>query len=839
VGDVRAWAGDKLVFYGQRLSLKLVPDWPLTSDRALQADQAADDVSTRPVAVLEGFRIGYRSLLAGAIGKPSDAFRESRTVFETGRRQMPRLPGPPYHFITRVTAVEGEGLTMRPGAEATFEYDIPRDAWYFDENGNRTMPFCVLLEAALQPCGWLSVYVGCPITSNVDIFFRNLDGVSMTVIGEIFPDSGTLWTRAKVTSVTRAAGMMLLSYKIDCNIGDRCVYRLNATFGYFPAEALAMQPGLPATDQQRAQLTAESLVTVDLLKRPERYFAGPLRLPGPILLMIDRISGYFSTVGESGSTRVRAEKDVDPSAWFFKAHFYSDPVQPGTLGLEMMLQALQFFIIHEDLGKEIDEPYFEPLALDAPVSWKYRGQVRPENKRIVTDMEMKSVEVHNDSVTVIADGSLWVDGVRCYEAKGIGMRVRSGRRARPVPSRVAETVFDPAVDRWVTDHRPSSTVPVMPGMARVDRLAAAALAYVQAAYPVAEGAPPWVIAGVDDVRHPGWLICDEPKSLRTEVTLFNARAIYRIEEVFASVELVDITGTGTPRRVSTGRVRIARRYDEPPRAWAPLADAVLAPSPYETSFMYWGPRLQLLRRLALGASGASAELDAAGADAPIGAIHPILLDGTLHGIPHDRLELWSTKIRPKQIGAPAKLAVRFFGPPPRQGAMRAEIRFAGFDGANAFPCFLIQIIDPEGRVWASMRHVEVLLRFGSTRIDRESLRPFLLERRHLERVGLSTFHDDRTELDPKDVKLMDGLPGSVAYTYGLDAHVPPDVRIIAIKDHVGQRAKIHPSRVRVDAGCTEAQCEEEPSTTFPVSIEEREGRIVVRDAGPPRARVPF
>ena len=29
---------------------------------------------------------------------------------------------------------------------------------------------------------------------------------------------------------------------------------------------------------------------------------------------------------------------VDPSAWFFKAHFYQDPVIPGSLGLESLLQ---------------------------------------------------------------------------------------------------------------------------------------------------------------------------------------------------------------------------------------------------------------------------------------------------------------------------------------------------------------------------------------------------------------------------------------------------------------------------------------------------------------------
>jgi 3-hydroxymyristoyl/3-hydroxydecanoyl-(acyl carrier protein) dehydratase len=835
VGDVRAWAGGKLVFQGRQLGLRLVPDWPLTSDRALLADAAAEEASPKPVAEIQGFRIGYGSLLAGALGKPSHAFREAGSLFETGQRQMPRLPGPPYHFITRVTAVEGEGLTMRPGAAATFEYDVPKDAWYFDENGNPTMPFCVLLEAALQPCGWLSVYVGCPVATKVDVLFRNLDGSPMTMTGEIPPESGTLRTHAKVTKVTRVSSVMLLSYEIECLVGDRRVCHVNAVFGYFPAEALAMQVGLPTTEQQKAQLTAESSFLVDFARRPERYFAGPLRLPGPILLMIDRVTGYFPAAGAAGKGRLRAEKDVDPTAWFFKAHFYSDPVQPGTLGLEMMLQLLQFFIIHEDLAKGIEEPYFEPLALDVPVSWHYRGQVRPENKHIVTDMEVTSIESRPDGVTVIADGSLWVDGVRCYEAKGMAMRARSGRRARPVPARVVESVLDPAVDRWVADHRPSSTVAVMPGMGMVDRLAGAALAYVRGFYPIAEGAPDWFVVAATDVRHHGFLVCDAPKRLRTEVTLLSARAVHRVDEVQTSVELYDVEESGNPRRVSTGRVRLARRFDEPPRAWAPLADAVPAPSPYESGIVYWGPRLRLLKRWSRGAHGASAELDAAGADAPIGAVHPILLDGALHAIPHDQLEGWSDKIRPKQMGVPVRDAARFFGPPPERGMMRAEIRLAGFDGATAFPVFLIQIIDPRGRVWATMRHVEMLLPFGHTRLDREHFRQFLVERRFLEGAGLSVFHDGRTELDPREVKRMDVMPGSVAFVYGLEPRAPLDLRVIAIKEHVGQRARIHPSRVRVDPGFEKAHCEELPSTIFPVIVEEHEGHIIVRDAPVPRA----
>src|SRR6202042_700620 len=107
-----------------------------------------------------------------------------------------------------------------------------------------------------------------------------------------------------------------------------------------------------------------------------------------------------------------------------------------------------------------------------------RGQVRPENKHIVSEVEIVSVEQKDGSVTVLANGSLWVDGVRCYEAKAIGVRVRGNRPALVLPPRVVDSTLDPAVDAWVTDHRPSYTVPVMPMMSMVDRLAGAALDHV-------------------------------------------------------------------------------------------------------------------------------------------------------------------------------------------------------------------------------------------------------------------------------------------------------------------------------------------------------------------------
>ena len=237
----------------------------------------------------------------------------------------------------------------------------------------------------------------------------------------------------------------------------------------------------------------------------------------------------------------------------------------------------------------------------------------------------------------------------------------------------------------------------------------------------------------------------------------------------------------------------------------------------------------MLRRLSLSGRGASADLDAAGAQAPIGAIHHILLDGALHGIPHDELERWSDKIKPGHMGVPVRLTAQFFGPPPTQGLVRAEVRFAGFDGANAFPTYLIQMIDPQGQVWAALRHVQMLIPFGHRALTKADRIPFLVQRRYQKGTGLSEFHADRTTLRAADVKRMDGLPGSVAHVYGLPRDEVIDARVIAIKDHVGQRAQVHPSAVQVDLERSEAWSDADPSKRYKVSVEQEGSDVTVRD----------
>lgn len=135
-----------------------------------------------------------------------------------GPTRVARLPSPPYHFISRIAHIDGPIGVMRGGARVVAEYDVPESVWYLDQNGARVMPFAVLLEAALQPCGWLSSYVGSALTVDSELGFRNLDGEG-TVLAELPGGAGTLTTEVELTDVSASAGMIIENFRVRCHLG--------------------------------------------------------------------------------------------------------------------------------------------------------------------------------------------------------------------------------------------------------------------------------------------------------------------------------------------------------------------------------------------------------------------------------------------------------------------------------------------------------------------------------------------------------------------------------------------------------------------------------------------
>ena len=355
----------------------------------------------------------YEQVLAYATGNPSEAFGAPYKIFDDGNaggRVIARLPGPPFQFIDRITAIDCEPWKIIAGGSVEAQYDVPADAWYFADNRQGDMPFAVLLEIALQPCGWLAAYMGSALTSDTDISFRNLGGTA-TQVAPVWPDVGTLTIRVKLTKASSSAGMIIQFFDYEVLAGEVSLYKGDTYFGFFPKSALEKQEGLK--DAKRYQPGAQALARARCLP-----FPSDAPLPAGRLRLLDEIAAWIPDGGPAALGFIRARRRVVADEWFFKAHFYQDPVVPGSLGLESFLQLLKFIAMER--WRAAPGARFEAVACGERHAWTYRGQVIPADHEVTVEAVVTAVD---DAQHLLrADGFLIVDGRVIYAMKNFTVR---------------------------------------------------------------------------------------------------------------------------------------------------------------------------------------------------------------------------------------------------------------------------------------------------------------------------------------------------------------------------------------------------------------------------------
>ncbi|SMF64143.1 beta-ketoacyl synthase N-terminal-like domain-containing protein [Pseudobacteriovorax antillogorgiicola] len=403
-------------FLCERLGLRLVPDYPLTTIRDFDDKGVGDG---RPVAMVGDFKFDYQSLINCAWGHPQKAFGPD-FPFEVGLRTA-RLPSPPYHFMTRILEVNGDYLGQRAGAKVKAAYDFHDRPWYFDDNPHGVMPYAVLMEIALQPCGWLATYSGLPGVKGRELLFRNLDGKAKA-LRPIKPEDSSLVTTSELTAVSKMSNIIIVKFQVQCHVGGELVYDLDTAFGFFPEDAMVNQKGLPiATDGK--QLALPNNTEINMKEDITGIADGKL-------LMIDRVTRLDPHGGAEGRGYIRAEKDVAPSDWFFKSHFFQDPVQPGSLGVEAMIQLMQVYMAQTFAKGE--EVFFEPVSSGEEIEWHYRGQVAPHIKQMTVDFELTEVNESAAQTVMTGIGRLWVEGKKIYEAPRLAMTMKPQGKALAV-----------------------------------------------------------------------------------------------------------------------------------------------------------------------------------------------------------------------------------------------------------------------------------------------------------------------------------------------------------------------------------------------------------------------
>ena len=368
-------------------------------------------------------------ILAFAVGSPSKAFGSAFKPFDRDRF-IARLPGPPYSFIDRIVSTEPRPLVLEPDGWIEAEYDVPPDAWYFRANRADVMPMCVLMEIVLQPCGWLAAYAGSALKSEQDLKFRNLDGRAV-LYRNVLPDAGPLTMRSRLRKASQAGDIIIEEFDFTLLQNDQCLYEGTTSFGFFTDTALAQQKGITgsrAAAQYRMSAAEKERSFSRILKdyKPltpddaSTEGSASLNMPAKALRMIDRIEAYLPDGGPHGFGYVRGTKTIDPREWFFDAHFYQDPVCPGSLGIESFIQLLKYAAIQR--WQHLDRTHCIHHMVELAHTWKYRGQILPQNQTVT--VEAMITAVRNEPLPEIrADGCLSVDGLYIYELKNFGIKL--------------------------------------------------------------------------------------------------------------------------------------------------------------------------------------------------------------------------------------------------------------------------------------------------------------------------------------------------------------------------------------------------------------------------------
>ncbi|MCU7836777.1 MAG: PfaB family protein [gamma proteobacterium symbiont of Taylorina sp.] len=352
-------------------------------------------------------------------------------------RRPPRTPNSYLQVMHRVLDVTGNQHDFDNTTKCTAEYDVAEDVWFCTENSYPSFsPYSMLMEIALQPNGFLTSHIGSTlIYPDINLYFRNLDGTGR-LIKEIDLRGKTIVNKTTMYSTSAVMNNIIQKFTFELICDGETFYEGDAVFGFFSADSLSNQVGMDKGKKLLPWYIEESipdnqLVTYDLnsksaktelfeAKNNKPYY----HLAGGMLSFLDE-SIVVPNGGKFGKGYVHSMNVIDAGDWFYPCHFYKDPVMPGSLGVEAMIQSIQVFALQQDLGKDFKNPRFGLVEDEA--KWTYRGQIIPDNDVMTLEVHIKEIRKTANRVDILIDGNLWKDGLRIYSVESIGLSIQEAQ----------------------------------------------------------------------------------------------------------------------------------------------------------------------------------------------------------------------------------------------------------------------------------------------------------------------------------------------------------------------------------------------------------------------------
>lgn len=349
-------------------------------------------------------------------------------------RRPPRTPNGYLQLMHRVIDIDGKRHDFEKTIKCTAEYDVAPDVWFCSVNSHPAFaPYSMLMEIALQPNGFITSYAGSTLMyPDTNLYFRNLDGTGR-LIKEIDLRGKTIVNKTTMYSTSAVMNNIIQKFTFELLVDGETFYEGDAVFGFFSAESLSNQVGMDKGKKllpwyKEESIAQERLITFDLKsEQAQKALYAPhnnrahYHLAGGVLDFIDE-SIVLADGGKFSKGYVHSMKVIDPTDWFYPCHFYKDPVMPGSLGVEAMIESLQVFALQQDLGKNMVNPRFGLVEDEA--KWTYRGQIIPDNDIMTLEVHVKEIRKSADRIDILADGNLWKDGLRIYSVESIGLSLQ-------------------------------------------------------------------------------------------------------------------------------------------------------------------------------------------------------------------------------------------------------------------------------------------------------------------------------------------------------------------------------------------------------------------------------
>ncbi len=342
---------------------------------------------------------------------------------ELDQRKTPRLPNGRLLLVDRVMQITGTQMNFSQPASIVTEFDIQPEVWFLQSNPYQGIPLAILMEIALQPCGFLSAYLGTslmiPAANNI---FRNLDGwIHLSQNTDL--RGKTITNKAILTRTINGGGVYIQSFRFELSSSDKTFLIGETTFGYFTQSMMDEQSGLGKKGEHRNWEISPGLKSGFIeIKNEHGDQSGENSL-------LDQIDGIWfdPTGGNSQLGKIVCQKTISGNEWFFENHFYQDPVMPGSLGVETIPRTLTAVLRATTPGFDRSSAIID-IPENKLMRWKYRGQVLPSNKKILIEIEIKEKTVSKNRIRVTADANFRVDDLWIYSIENVSM-ILGGRIA--------------------------------------------------------------------------------------------------------------------------------------------------------------------------------------------------------------------------------------------------------------------------------------------------------------------------------------------------------------------------------------------------------------------------